>query len=475
MTTYRKKLLLVSSLIAVAVIGIAFQQQHETHVDKAPAAVTELASRSTELGTALVKPLKSDSEMDIKLTDPAMTKKWGLELTDSYKAWSGDVKATGSRDIVVAVIDTGIDIHHVDLQKNLWVNKGEVGMDAEGRDKATNGVDDDNNGFIDDVHGVNFVGQTTDLSDNHGHGTHIAGIIGAEGGNGVGISGVAPRVSLMILKYYDPHAYGGNNLNNTVRAIDYATRMGAHIINYSGGGLQPSESEKQAIARAQKKGVLFVAAAGNEKSNSDVNGYYPADYELDNIISVTAIDRGKNVLPSSNYGEQTVDIAAPGNDIFSTLPSGQYGQMTGTSQATAFVSGVAALIKAKYPDFEAKKVIRHILENGTEDEKLVGKTRYRKRLNTYRALANLDQDVTVNGTVAKNTQNLSPTAFAATADPVLEPNEDLTGSGLLAITTGREINAFLRATQKVIVAEEANKRAQKTRELQSESEAPPQE
>src|SRR5690606_16720385 len=209
------------------------------------------------------------------------------------------------------VIDTGIDVAHPDLKANLWVNPGESGLDKNGNDKATNGLDDDGNGFRDDVHGWNFVANDDDLADNHGHGTHIAGIIGAEGGNGVGISGISPKVSLMTLKYYDPKAPGLNNLMNTVKAIRYATKMGAHIINYSGGGLEPSEEERKAVAEANQKGILVVAAAGNEKSNSDIHAYFPADYPLPNIISITAIDKEKNVLPSSNYGQHSVDLAPP--------------------------------------------------------------------------------------------------------------------------------------------------------------------
>src|SRR5690606_23680000 len=133
------------------------------------------------------------------------------------------------------------------LTKNLWVNPGETGLDRFGRDKATNGVDDDGNGFVDDVHGWNFVNNNNDLRDDHGHGTHIAGIIGAEGGNGIGISGVSPKVSLMCLKYYDAKGSDVNNLINTVKAIDYAVNMNCDIINYSGGGVAPSADEKAAI------------------------------------------------------------------------------------------------------------------------------------------------------------------------------------------------------------------------------------
>lgn len=366
--------------------------------------------RKTELGKALPTGTNAQKEVEVILNDPAISAGWGLQMTDSQKAWR---ISQGSRDIVVAVIDTGVDVRHPDLASNLWVNPGETGLDSEGHDKARNGLDDDGNGFVDDVHGWNFVANDNNLKDEHGHGTHICGIIGAEGGNGIGISGVSPRVSLMVLKYYDPKSPDANNLVNTVKSIDYAVKMGAKIINYSGGGIAPAPEEKAAIERAMKKGILFVAAAGNERSNSDTNKYYPADYGLPNILSVTAIDRFQNVLPSSNYGEHTVDVAAPGNDIISTLPGGQYGYMTGTSQATAFASGVAALVMANNSDLRsADRIIKYLTYTGDSDAKLAGKTRYRKRLNSYKALATQDRDLAFNGVrVETNTQFTAETSL----------------------------------------------------------------
>lgn len=401
----RRQGLKLALLVLVGGIGaVKFFGTHQTKTSDYASTVVP-KERSTELGEAILSDKKMDKEVEVLLKDPAMSQKWGLLLTDAEKAW----KVTrGSKDIVVAVIDTGIDVNHPDLKGNLWTNKGETGTDKNGKDKATNGIDDDGNGFIDDVHGWNFVGNNSNLEDNHGHGTHIAGIIGAEGGNGVGISGVSPQVSLMVLKYYDPRAPGLNNLMNTVRAIRYATAMGAHIINYSGGGLEPSEEERKAIADAKAKDILIVAAAGNEKSNSDIHSYYPADYPLSNIVSVTAIDKEKNVLPSSNYGELSVDLAAPGNDIFSTLPGGKFGYMTGTSQATAFVTGVAALLMASNEDLrKPERLAKYLTRTGDVDERLAGKTRYRKRLNSYKALVIKDADESLNGVRVENAQNLS--------------------------------------------------------------------
>ncbi|MBX9767164.1 MAG: S8 family serine peptidase, partial [Bdellovibrionales bacterium] len=317
------------------------------------------------------------------------------------KAWT---ITQGSRDIKVAVIDTGCDMKHPDLLANYWKNAGEIGFDSKGRDKATNGIDDDTNGFIDDVSGWNFVSNTNDLSDNHGHGTHISGIVGAEGGNGIGISGVSPKVSLMCLKYYDPKSGGGDNLKNTIRAIRYAIQMGADVINYSGGGLEYSSEEYQAVKAAKEKCILFVAAAGNEYSNSDKSHYFPANYSLDNIVSVTAINPSAQVLKSSNYGIQTVHIAAPGENIFSTLPNSKYGVMTGTSQATAFVSGVAALIMASNREFKYLDVRKQILSTADEMDQIRNKTKTSGKLNSWAALA-IQRALPITGAVVEFNSN----------------------------------------------------------------------
>lgn len=337
--------------------------------------------------------------------DPAIAQAWGLKKADAARAWS---VSKGSRSIVVCVIDTGVDVDHEDLKGNLWTNPCETGIDDRGRDKATNGVDDAcpgetaGNGFIDDVHGWNFVANNNDLTDNHGHGTHISGIIGAEAGNGKGISGVSPQVSIMSVKYYDPKVPNTDNLKNTILGIKYCVKMGAHIINYSGGGTEFSQEEHDAVAEADRKNILFVAAAGNERSNSDQHRYYPADYRLRNIISVTAIDPNTDVLPSSNFGTETVDIGAPGQNVLSTLPRNSYGFMTGTSQATAFVTGAAALVMAHKKTFGADEVKKYILSTGDATTSLAAKTKTSRQLNLFKALTILDANVGASGLTTAN-------------------------------------------------------------------------
>lgn len=358
-----------------------------------------LSARSLEDSKITSQLSKVENEPSALFNDPAIAQAWGLKKSDAARAWS---LTKGSRQIIVAVIDTGLDIKHEDLKNNLWMNPGETGLDSKGRDKATNGIDDDGNGFVDDIYGWNFVKNNNKLDDNHGHGTHITGIIAAEANNNKGIVGIAPEVSVMTLKYFDPSSPGSDNLKNTIKSIHYAIKMGAHIINYSGGGMDYSQEEFDAVNEARKKGILFVAASGNERSNSDKIPYYPADYNLDNIISVTAFNPSVEVLASSNWGTESVHIAAPGQNVISTLPGNAYGFMTGTSQATAFVTGGAALVLSHKEGFKYSDVRKYILATGDVLESLAGKTQSSRKLNLYKALTILDQDLTPSGVRTTN-------------------------------------------------------------------------
>lgn len=304
--------------------------------------------------------------------DNLLYQSWGLANIGFFNLFTPLVQPINStvkpcsKKIVVAIIDTGIDYTHLEVRDNLWINKGETGSLKNNSltcsDKSCNGIDDDGNGFIDDVIGWDFVHEVPLPYDTHGHGTHIAGIIAGSSANGIGSSGVCPTASIMALKYYDNSGIGYNNLQNTVRAIHYAVNNGANIINYSGGGSDPSLAERIAIEDAQQHGVLFIAAAGNDGHNNDLQPYYPASYGIDNIISVASITKNDQLLPSSNFGH-TVNVGAPGLSILSSLPGEKFGTMSGTSQATAFVTGTAALIASQLEGpFDYKKVKRLILE-----------------------------------------------------------------------------------------------------------------
>ncbi|RYZ70161.1 MAG: hypothetical protein EOP09_06525, partial [Proteobacteria bacterium] len=217
----------------------------------------------------LTSAAASQALADTKLE---VIRNWGLSLTSTFSA--REISRESSA-ITVAIVDTGVDENHPSLSGNLWVNEGEI---------PNNGIDDDGNGYIDDVHGWNFAENNNNIGDRHGHGTHIAGIIRDS----------APNAKLMILKYYSPKATGPANLANTVRALEYAVKMKARIINYSGGGTDKYGQEEMVIQDIQRKNILLVAAAGNERNNSDITPFYPADYGYSNIASVTAIDEDQS-------------------------------------------------------------------------------------------------------------------------------------------------------------------------------------
>lgn len=266
---------------------------------------------------------------------------------DAPEAWDF---FTGSSDIVVAVIDSGVSYFHEDLLLNLWINENEVPVNYE---------DDDNNGYIDDYCGWDFVDEDNVPYDGTGHGTHVAGIIGAKGNNGKGITGVNWNVSIMVLRIIDSE--GSGDSATAIRAIDYATQNGAHLSNNSYGWKEDDPRlEKQALKNAIERardwnegsgGKLFIAAAGNDKSWIIK---YPARYDLENIISVLATDHNDNFASAySNYNSVHVDLGAPGgfgtpynvNDIFSTWFGPEpYVYLAGTSMAAPYVTGVAALI-----------------------------------------------------------------------------------------------------------------------------------
>lgn len=252
---------------------------------------------------------------------------WGLKNTgqvvnNTAGLFNADIDAPEAWDVstgnepVIAVIDSGIDFHHPDLKVNLWTNPKEI---------PDNGFDDDGNGYIDDIHGWNFTGYDppgargdANIIDSNHHGTHVSGIIAARGDNGTGTVGVCWKARIMTLKFLD--AYGEGSVTDEIAAIEYAVQNGARIINASFGDYQASEAEAEAIARAERAGVLFVCAAGNYGKNNDREPLYPASYRSGNILSVAASDQQDNLPEWSNYGNVSVDIAAPGVNIYAPQP-----------------------------------------------------------------------------------------------------------------------------------------------------------
>ncbi len=292
---------------------------------------------------------------------------------DAAEAWN---VTTGSTSVVVAVIDTGIDYRHSDLAANVWSNTDEI---------AGNGVDDDRNGYVDDVRGWDFANNDNDPFDDNGHGTHVAGIIGAVGNNGVGVAGVAWRVRLMPLKFLA--ADGSGSLSGAIAALNYAVANGATISNNSWGGGGFSEALVNALVNARNAGHVFVAAAGNGGTDNDTAPHYPASYDLDNVVSVAATDRNDRLASFSNYGLNTVDVAAPGVSILSTTPNGGYGYRSGTSMAAPHVAGALALVRALHPEWNHTRVINQVLSSADTPSALAGRVAGSRRLNAAAAVA----------------------------------------------------------------------------------------
>ncbi len=338
--------------------------------------------------------------------DPLVSKQWGMTQMGVRDSWT---VSKGREDVVVAIIDTGIDYTHEDLVDNLWHNPGEMGKDAQGRDKSTNGVDDDGNGYIDDTIGWDFASNdnkpfdlTAPLMDilmnggNPGHGTHCSGNIAARSDNGKGITGVAPGVKLMGLRFITEKGQG--DTAGAMKAIRYAVDNGARVMSNSWGseGDDPADTStqalKDAINYAMQKNVLFIAAAGNGHqgvgydNDTDAKPGVPASYPIDNIISVAAIDEAGKLGSFSNWGARTVHLAAPGVRVFSTVTQsvhytdtlidmpGMKATWDGTSMATPHVAGAAALYISLHPEKSWREVKAAILGSVKRNPALAGKT-----------------------------------------------------------------------------------------------------
>ena len=312
--------------------------------------------------------------------DPAFNQLWGMHQQkdkdiDAPEAWD---LTQGSSNVVVAVIDTGIDYGHEDLSSNMWRNPGEI---------PGNGIDDDGNGFRDDVYGWDFCNEDSDPYDDNFHGTHCAGTIGAAGNNGIGVAGVNWGVKLMAVKTMNQG--GSGYISDAIDAVYYTTRRGVRLTSNSWGYYGWLQSMKDAIDDAGTSNILFVAAAGNEQNDNDNNPCYPASFVSANIISVAATDADDDLTWFSNYGKTAVDLGAPGEYIYSTVPTaqGKYASYSGTSMAAPHVAGVAALVAAYSPALTAAQIKQRILDNTDRSSTLSGKTVTGGRLNAYKSLS----------------------------------------------------------------------------------------
>ena len=332
--------------------------------------------------------------------EPRFSELYGLNKIQAPTAWDA---TTGSASVVAAVIDLGIDYNHEDLSANMWHNPGESGTDAGGHDKATNGVDDDGNGYVDDVYGIDTINHDSDPMDDAGHGTHVAGTIGAVGNNGKGVVGVNWNVRLMAIKSHD--SSGNGTSASVVEAFQYAAMMrkrgiDVRVTNSSWGGAPEApafdQALKDAIDAAGNAGILNMCAAGNANNNNDANPFYPASYDSPGIISVAASDQNDNKAGFSSFGLNSVDLAAPGVGILSTY-RGSYTLLNGTSMATPHVTGAAALLCAYNRYLTMPQLKAALLNNVDVLPQFSGITVTSGRLNVARSLQSIPTTNSVDG------------------------------------------------------------------------------
>ena len=318
--------------------------------------------------------------------DPQFNEQWALANSGQRGGKEGaDISATmawatttGSEDVVVAVLDTGVDYMHEDLAPNMWT-----------RPDTMDPYQDSELGTIDDISGFNAIDNESDPMDDNGHGTHCAGIIGAEGENDIGIAGVNWKVQIMPLKFMN--AGGSGTTKDAIEAINYAINrkkagVNVRIISASWGSTQKSRALEDVIRKAYESDILFVAAAGNSSVNNDRTPHYPSSYNVPNVVSVAALDRNDQLASFSNYGVKSVALGAPGVDILSTWLGNAYEEKSGTSMATPVVSGIAALIVAQHPRMSVDDLRKKLLASTDPIVALKGKTVTGGRINAAKAL-----------------------------------------------------------------------------------------
>ena len=336
---------------------------------------------------SLMAPLQYRS--NFTPNDPKYGELWGLKNTGNNDpsgaqgVAGADISAEqawaitkGDRAIRIAVIDTGVEYNHPDLADNMWVNTAEKNGQPN--------VDDDNNGYVDDIYGYDFANDDADPTDGHSHGTHCAGTIGAVHNNNEGVAGVMGDVSLVAIKFLSDG--GSGSTANAIRAIDYATSLNVDVMSNSWGGGGRSEALKEAIQRASDKGILFAAAAGNSSSNNDSRPHYPSNYATPNMISVAAHTSADILASFSSYGRNTVHIAAPGHKITSCVKNGSYGTYSGTSMATPHVAGAVGLLLSQTGRLDHAEFRERLLKTSVPIRAYRGKMQANGRLNVHNLL-----------------------------------------------------------------------------------------
>ncbi|MET0647965.1 MAG: S8 family serine peptidase [Pyrinomonadaceae bacterium] len=318
--------------------------------------------------------------------DPRFAEQWGLLNTgqkggraeadiSAFAAWD---KTKGSKKVVIAVLDSGVDYTHPDLAGNMWHRPADLEM-----------YFDDELGVMDDSEGFSAVESERDPMDENGHGTHCAGIVGAEGDNNLGITGVNWQVEIMPLKFMGRGGFGSTK--DAIEAINYVIArkkdgVNVRVISASWGSQSRSKALEDVIRKAGEADILFVAAAGNDGANADKRPHYPSGYKLPNVLSVAALDRRDELASFSNYGEKGVHVAAPGKEILSTWLGGQYEEHSGTSMATPFVAGVAGLVLSVEPNLSVKELRERLMNTADKLDSLKGKVVSGGRVNAARAV-----------------------------------------------------------------------------------------
>ncbi len=377
--------------------------------------------------------------VDVTPNDPEYDRLWGLHQSsdadiDAPEAWD---LSTGSDSVVVGVIDTGVDYNHPDLAANTWTNPVEC-PGGYGTCVA-DGVDDDNNGYVDDFYGWDFRNNDNDPVDDHSHGTHVAGTIAAVGNNNVGVVGVNWNAQIMALKFLG--SGGTGSTSDAIEAVQYATMMkrdhGVNIplTNNSWGGGGSSTLLRDAIEASGQEGMLFVAAAGNDSRDNEVTPHYPSSYDLDNIISVASTTSSDSLSSFSNYGLTSVDLGAPGSSIYSTVLSDGYGFKSGTSMASPHVAGAAALAWSVDPDATYAEIRDAIYDSTDPISALTGKTVTGGRLNAFGTLQRMGLFATPASPAEDEILSTAPTVFTIDfSDPVDAGSVDATDLTVNGIT-----------------------------------------
>jgi len=342
-----------------------------------------------EANSAITLDHEDAGRKHLHADDQMFFRQWGLSNTGENGGKAGaDISAMrawavtrGSDQVVVAVLDSGVDYTHPDLVNNIWTRPEII--------KAYQDDDLTSEGPIDDLHGFNVVDDDGDPMDNNGHGTHCAGIIGAEGGNGIGIAGVNWNVKIMPLRFMDGD--GAGTTKDAIEAINYVIdrkRAGVNvrIISASWGSTTRSRALEDVIRKAYDEGILFVAAAGNAGSDNDQTPHYPSSFNLGNVVSVAALNRNDQLASFSNYGVNSVHVAAPGEEILSTWLEHSFSEKKGTSMATPFVAGVAALILSQNPKMSVDDLRAKILKSVDPVPSLKGRVSSGGRINAAKAV-----------------------------------------------------------------------------------------